>query len=281
MKNQSSLQTVKVKDFSLSRTVESGQIFRVSLIDGFYYLVVGDKVLKLKQEGNMLYYECSKKISGSFVRKLFGLDEPYRQIIKSISKDRFISSAVKKSYGLRIIRQEPWECMLSYICSANASVKKVKNSVNRLSAAFGRKIEFDGFNFYSFPERLGSLENVRKCGVGFRSANLVAAANSKTDFMRLKKIGYAAAKRELMQMKGIGSKIADCILLYSLDYLEAFPVDRWIKRAVEKHYSGGEELSGNKASEFGQKYFGRYAGYAQLFIYDIVRRAAYAKGMRS
>lgn len=259
------------RDFSLKRTLESGQVFRADLIEGNYYFAVGEKVLKLKQENDALYYDCSKKISSSFVKKLFGLDEPYRQIIKSISRDRFISSAVKRSYGLRIIRQEPWECMLSYICSANASVKKVKNSVNRLSAAFGRRIEFDGLEFYSFPEALGSLESVRKCGVGFRSANLVAAANTKIDFMRLKKIGYSAAKRELMQVKGIGSKIADCILLYSLDFMQAFPVDRWIKRVMEEKYFTRKKTGNRKIEEFAQDYFGKNAGYAQLFLYHYGR----------
>ncbi len=264
------MQKIKVKNFSLKHTLESGQVFRVEFYDEHYYFIVGDKVLKLKQEKNILYFSCSKKISKSFIRNLFGLEENYKAIIKSINKDKFISSAIKKSYGIRIIRQDPFECLVSYICSSNSSVKGVKRQVDNLSRRFGKKILFDGKMFWSFPENLGNIKELKSCGLGFR-ANYLHQAVSDIDrkgLVSLGKMPYEEARTELIRLKGIGPKVADCVLLYSLDFMQSFPIDRWIKRTMQKNYFCSKTISNRIIEDFARNYFGCYAGYAQIFLYQ-------------
>ncbi len=258
-----------VKDFSLKHTLESGQVFRVEFYDGHYYFIVGDKVLKLRQDNNTLYWGCNKKISSSFIRQLFRLNAPYIEIINSISKDSFIRSAIKKSFGIRMIMQDPWECMISYICSSNSSVRGVKRQVDNLSRKFGRKIVFNGKVFYSFPKKLGSIDELKACGLGFRARHLFEAVSEidRKGLVELKKKRYSEARTQLIKLKGVGPKVADCILLYSLDFTNAFPIDRWIRRVMEEKYFAGKKAGDLKIEEFAHYYFEKNAGYAQLFIY--------------
>ncbi|MBI3034147.1 hypothetical protein HYY72_03225 [Candidatus Woesearchaeota archaeon] len=260
-------------DFSLKHTLECGQIFRYELVNGHYYLVAGDVVLKLAQDGSSLYYESSRRVSEEFVRRLFRLDEDYESIIASISRDALIRKAIASSYGLRIIRQEPWECMISYICSSNSSVARVKGCTNSLSERFGRKIRLDRMEFFSFPRKIGGLDAIRECGLGYRSQHLFETLGmiDRKGLERLRYLKYADAKTELVRLRGIGEKVADCILLYSLGFTQAFPVDRWIKRVMQENYFGNNAASNSKISEYAIKYFGKNAGYAQQFLYHYTR----------
>ena len=270
------MKTIEASDFSLKHTLECGQIFRYDLINGHYYLILGERVLKLGQQGDLLHYDSNKPADAGFVRRLFRLDEDYEGMLESIGKDGFIKSAIKKSHGLRIIRQEPWECMISYICSANSSVAKVKRCVNNLSERFGRKISFDGMKFFLFPEKIDGLAAIMECGLGYRSKHLFETLGM-TDRKRLaslRHIDCADAKAELMKLRGVGEKVADCILLYSLDFPQAFPVDRWIKRVMQEVYFGNNPVSNRKIGEHALKYFGRNAGYAQQFLYHYTRSNA-------
>ncbi len=258
---------ISVNDFSLKHTLECGQIFRYDLINGYYYLVYGDKVIKLQQKGNLIFFDSnSKDVDAAFLENIFRLDGDYAIILGNISKDKVINSAVKCAFGLRLMRQDPWECMVSYICSSQSSVKGVKQRVNNLSKRFGKKINFDGLEFYSFPKKLDDLKAIRECGIGFRSENLfeTASAMNNKRLLRLKELSYREAKNRLIELKGVGDKIADCICLFSLDFLQAFPIDRWVMRVMHENYVKG---SNRRIGEFASGYFGTYAGYAQQFLF--------------
>ncbi len=264
---------LRVKDFSLKNTLECGQVFRFDEIRGWHYLVAGDNVLKLRQSGNRLLYNSSRKLPKSYILNLFRLNDQYPLILKEISKDSSMRKAISSSPGIRIMKQDPWECTISYICSAHTSVKGVKKRVNNLAEKFGDRIEFDGMDFYSFPKSLGTVEQLRECGLGFRAKNLfrtLQIINSKK-LDGLKGRSYSSAKSELVKLHGVGDKIADCIMLYSLGFLQAFPVDRWIKRAVQEAYFESRNVPNSVIAGFGQAYFGKYAGYAQQFLYNYRR----------
>lgn len=274
------------ENFNLSATLESGQLFRYHLSSsGFYYVVVGDSVIKLQQKGDKLSYDCGN--SSFDVKKFIGLRHSYGKIIDSISRDEKIASAVKKHYGLRILEQPVWECTASFICSSFSNIPRIRQCIEKIAATFGSCIELDGFKSFSFPrpQQVSDFPKLKECGLGYRAKYLFETArifeNNRDDYslQQLRKLSYEEAKTKLMELPGVGSKVADCILLFSCGFYEAFPVDVWIQRAMELHY-GSEiasfaaargdkvrKLSEKIVADFAKSYFGEYAGYAQQFLY--------------
>jgi len=282
------MKKIEVHDFSLEKTVTCGQIFRWEKTGDFYYITAGDRIIKARQEGNILFYECSKG-GEEFIRKYFSLDCDYKKIITGISKDKKIRKAINSAYGIHLITQEPFECMISYISSAASNIPRIRKNMNSIAKRFGHEISLGAYNSYSFPtpEEMLSCRSIedeaRLCGLGFRSKfypkaiseiiNVQAGKNLLPNkafseyFFQLKKMDYFSAKKELVKLSGIGGKVADCILAFSLEFSEAFPTDVWIRRAVEELYFPKEKISVTQAEEFGRTYFGKGAAYAQEFIY--------------
>jgi len=282
---------LSVTPFSLEHTLQCGQLFRWEKIGDHWYGVVREKIIKAKQKHDTLCFQVSSNTTGSeFIRHYFRLDDDLPCILSQINKDCVIKEAVKSVYGLRLIRQEPWECLISYICATYKNIPAIKRMIWNLSRKFGRKIEFETYEFYTFPTpnklASASLKELKSCELGFRAASVFETAKiiecGEFDFEALRKTDYVQAKKALMSLPGVGNKVADCILLFSLDKLEAFPVDVWVKRVVLEHYieyldskflgrlSRENSLTAgeySKVSEFGRKYFGIYAGYAQEYLY--------------
>ncbi len=268
---------MRTHNFSLKHTLECGQIFRCYQADGFYYVVTADKVLKLKQEGNELSWSSnSEEVNDGFVKKFFRLDEDYDTIIKEISRDKHVSDIVKRYSGLRLIRQEPFECLISYICSAASNIPKIRKNLDCLATQLGKRISYDNREFYSFPARLEDINKISECGVGFRKRYIYEASKAvrqdRNYFNELRKLDYEEAKIELKKLPGVGDKVADCVLLFSLDFLEAFPVDTWIRRAMTERYFNNKRTSDDKIRAFAKDRFGKYAGYAQQFLYHDKRK---------
>ncbi|MDI6691344.1 MAG: DNA glycosylase [Candidatus Bathyarchaeota archaeon] len=277
--------------FDLDVTLCCGQVFRWDKHGEWWYGVVEGKVLKLRQIGNELEFENADV---DFVKNYFGLNDDLPYIFSKISKDEHMKQAVEIFKGLRIIRQNPWECLVSYICATYKNISAIKQILFNLSKKFGEEIRFEGQKFYTFPtlERLAkaATQELAHCGLGYR-VNYVAETaklvhKNHFDFESLRKMSYEEAKNELLKFKGVGLKVADCVLLFALGKLEAFPVDVWIKRVILKYYanhfpkefvrkiSGKKSLSKTEYKElnlFGRKYFGEYAGYAQEYLYHYER----------
>jgi N-glycosylase/DNA lyase len=209
------------------------------------------------------------------------------EIIKSISKDMTTKVAVKKYLGLRLVRQDPFQCFISFIVSSNSNIQKIKSSLEKISMKFGKKIQFDNKEFYLFPEPKkianATIQEIQNCGVGYRAKFIIDAAkrveSKQIDFDYLKKSNYQDAKEIILTVPGIGNKVADCILLFSLDKMEAFPLDRWMIRILEKYYLDKFELETKSITDKQYdilhekivKYFGPYAGYAQQFLFKMER----------
>ncbi|MDQ1280487.1 MAG: N-glycosylase/DNA lyase [Thermoproteota archaeon] len=282
----------KATPFNLEHTLDCGQVFRWEKKNDCRYGIVGETIIKLKQEGEKPIFEISQKNGDiDFIRNYFRLDDDLPLVITRISRDAIVQRAVEELYGLRIIRQDPWECFISYICATFSNISRVRGMVWNLSRRFGRKIAYDGLTFYTFPSKKSLAEatagELLDCKLGFRARYVREAAkmieDCDFDFEALKKLSYGEAKKQLLCFPGVGHKVADCILLFSLEKLEAFPIDVWVKRIVSNYYYGNfpefelirdKELTPrlyNRISAFGREYFGEYAGYAQEYLFHYYR----------
>ncbi len=256
---------------NLTLTLESGQIFLYKN-DKDWYIVNGSDIIIISND-----LKVFKSYNNVTLEYLFRLDDNIEFINKSINKDEIINYAINRLNGLRIIRQDPFQCLISFICSTNANIPKIRYMLNNI-LKFGKKIEWEGMIFRLFPKPKilanVSINELVSCGLGYRAKYVKEASyiiNNDLDLEALKYIGYERAKETLMSIKGIGNKVADCILLFALEYLDAFPIDRWIFKILKQYYKINEERLTDKAynniSIVMRSYFGRYAGYAQQYLY--------------
>lgn len=283
------------KPFDLELTLCCGQAFRWSKIDGWWYGVIGEKAVKIRQQNEKLEFENA---TYETIIDYFGLRDNLPLILNCIAKDTLMKKIVNAFRGLRILRQDPWECLISYICATNKNIPAINRMLLNLTKKLGEKTSLDGYDFYTFPsaEKLAKagLSTLIECGLGYRAKYIhetaVEILKGEIRLESLRSKNYEEAKRELMTLPGVGAKVADCVLLFSLEKLEAFPVDVWVKRALLRHYADHfdreivEKISYKKSisnseyerlSSFGRNYFGKYAGYAQEYLYHNERISLY------
>jgi N-glycosylase/DNA lyase len=265
---------------NVDNSINSGQVFLWRKNNKNWYGVNGQDILKITNSGNVKSYKNNKI---DFFRKKDNIEK----IIKSISKDIVTKKAVKQYLGLRILEQDPFQCLISFIVSSNSNIQKIKISLERISEKFGTKVNFENQEFFLFPQpsnlAKASIDEIKSCGVGYRAKFIKGAANmillNKIDFEYLKKCTYQEAKKEICQIPGVGNKVADCIMLFSLNKLESFPLDRWMIRILEKYYSDKFQLETKTITEkqydiLHEKivnHFGPFAGYAQQFLFKMER----------
>jgi len=279
------------KYFNLDFTLCCGQTFRWHKLGDWWYGVVGQEAFKIRQLPETLEFEGADK---KFVWNYFRLNDDLPKILSDINKDENVQAAINEFRGLRILRQEPWECLISYICATCKNITAIKSILSNLSRRFGEEIHLDHQSFYGFPKptRLAKaeLQELEACGLGYRAEYVLSTAKSicesTLNLEHLKKKAYDEAKQGLMDFPGVGPKVSDCVLLFSLEKLEAFPIDVWIKRTILEYYAhhlptefvksifDQGSLSNNaykRLSSFGREYFGKYAGYAQEYLYHYRR----------
>ncbi len=277
--------------FWLDVTLCCGQVFRWERQGEWWYGVARDKVLKVRQIGGRFEYA---NVDAKFVEYYFSLDVDLQGIVDSFNRDAHIGKAVKEYWGLRLIRQDPWECLISYICATYKSIPAIRLMLNKMAKKFGEKTVLDGLEFYTFPEckklAEASERDLLDCGLGYRTKYVLETSRriwqSNFDLESIKKQPYSEAKKALMDFPGVGAKVADCVLLFSLGKTEAFPVDIWVKRVILNHYSDklepelAKKLSARdslssgdyeRLNSFGRNYFGLHAGYAQEYLYHYER----------
>jgi N-glycosylase/DNA lyase len=228
--------------FDLDLTLCCGQVFRWQKIGGWWFGIVNDKPLKIRQCQNELEFA---RVEEDFLVDYFGLNDDLASISQCICKDKVIAKALKQFEGLRIVRQNPWECLVSYICATNKNIPAIEDMLQKMSRKFGKKISFDGQELYGFPtvEKLAKASgaDLKSCSLGYRAKYLKETSQkileSNFNLETLKVLPYADAKKALLNFSGVGPKVADCVLLFSLGKTEAFPVDVWVKRIMLKYYS--------------------------------------------
>ena len=265
---------------NIDNSINSGQVFLWEKNGNDWYGINGQDILKINKNGIIKSLLNSKT---NFFRK----NDNMQEIIKSISKDEIVKKSVKQYVGLRIFKQDPFQCMISFIISSNSNIQKIKSSLEKISKKFGTKVKIQNKEFFLFPkpEKLAnaSIKEIKKCGVGYRAPFIKQASKmivlKKINFKYLEKCDYQEAKKKICVIPGIGNKVADCILLFSLNKLEAFPLDTWMIKILEKYYSNQFNIKTKTITEKQYQilhekivnYFGPYCGYAQQFLFKMER----------
>ncbi len=281
LQNGENLILNEVKDFNIEHILECGQCFNFERVSEMEYIIVAyGKLLHIKQDGNdVTFYGTSEMEYDNIWKKYFDMDTDYG-VIKNylINNDEKIVSAIEDKWGIRIINQEFHETLLSFIISQNKQIPHIKQIVRNISEKFGKELgEYNGRKYYSFPTlkelEVITEEDFRELKAGFRAPYLMDAIRNLQaglSFETFKMLKYEEAIAELIKIKGVGEKVANCVALFGLGYRNAFPVDVWVKRVMEETYFG-QETSKEDIMKFAKDKFGEYGGYAQQYHFYHMR----------
>ena len=263
-----------ISDFNLERIFECGQCFRFDADEkGEYTGVAFGRAVRLRCEGSgdelRVFISGSLNDFESIWREYFDLDRDYAQIRKQLSIDDYMKKATEFGKGIRILRQDKWEALCSFIISQCNNIPRIKSIISALCREFGNEIEFEGGICFGFPsaERIAALSesDLAPLRCGYRAEYIISAARSVADgkicLESLSKLEPAKARAELKKLRGVGDKVADCAALFGLHMLDSFPLDVWMKRAIKDQYGKG----------FDPAVFSPYAGIAQQYIFYYAR----------
>lgn len=278
------------KSFEPQHIFECGQCFRWNIQeDGSYTGVVGNNVLNVKKikKDIIITGKCEEDIS-LLINQYFDLNTDYEQIKEKLSNiDNFLKTSIEYGKGIRILNQDIWETLISFIISANNNIPRIKRIIESICKNYGDKITWKQKEYYTFPTpkqlSKASVEELRKIGLGFRDIRVFETTkmvqNGKFNVEQLVKMkNINELKEELLKFPGVGPKVADCIMLFSMQKKEVFPIDVWVKRVMTELYSDEIKLK-NKDTEknialnnkqilnFAQKKFGKLAGIAQQYLF--------------
>lgn len=267
-----------VKDFDVGQTLECGQCFHFKKIDENEYGVVAfGKLLHIRQEKEtVIFYDTTEEEYGSIWEKYFDLDRDYGEIKEFLlEKDSELKKAIDQMQGVRILRQEFFETLISFIISQNKQIPHIKQIVETISRKYGEYLGKIGEEeFFGFPtcERMLdiTIEDLRECKTGFRAPYIRDAVEKVCDKIidekTLREADVDVCIQELQKIKGVGEKIGNCVMLFGLEKREAFPIDVWIKRIMEFMYFE-REASKDEIAQFAKERFGIYGGYAQQYLF--------------
>ncbi|GAB6086377.1 DNA-3-methyladenine glycosylase family protein [Alkaliphilus crotonatoxidans] len=279
------------QDFELSHIFDCGQCFRWEREpDGSYTGVAYGKILNVNKIGQEIHFNhTNQKDFEEIWTGYFDLNTDYASIKQTLAKeDAVMEQAVAFGGGIRILRQDFWEALISFILSANNNIPRIKKIIGLISQRYGQYLgTFEGKDYYSFPEaavlKEVSKEELMACNTGYRAGYIIAAAaqllQRQTEIDRLQEADWENCHRWLMEFTGVGPKVANCIAFFSMSKLEAFPVDVWIKRLME-HFYFKEEKPAPYIERYAKTKFGQYAGYAQQYLFYYGRSLGIGKGER-
>lgn len=285
-----------VKNFKLKQTFECGQCFRFEKIsDNNYIIVAFERVIELKEDGNNIkIYNSNEEDVKNIWIDYFNLKEDYSMIKNELSHDDLLKKCVEFGPGIRILNQDSFEMLISFIISARNSIPSIMKTINKISAKWGKEIEYKGKIYYTFPTvdeiKYASLEEIQETGASFRSKYIIDTISNvyksceakrkgsleeieefkKYDLEYIKNLNDDECHIALQEFKGVGSKVADCIMLFSMKKYSAFPVDVWVKRAMIYFY-GAEDASLNKIRIFARNKFKQLSGFAQQYLFYYAR----------
>jgi N-glycosylase/DNA lyase len=269
------MKEIRAPDFSLRATIECGQTFCWTKFDKGYLNADVGQVVYVEQQGDSLFYESTD--TNVPLREMLGLEHPIGQIWDSLPSDSFLKESMQFARGLRIVRDPFFPCLISFLCSIWKSIPCIQGLVASIRQKYGPRYEFRGEQVYGMPspQKLATVEidSLKDLGLAWRSEFIARSTRSilegHIDPDILLEMPYEEAHRTLKKLHGVGNKVADCVLLFSLGFLEAFPMDVWIERVIQEHYSlfTEEGTSYAKKSTAAREYFGEYAGYAQQYLY--------------
>ena len=283
-----------VKNFNIKQILECGQCFRWQRVTDTDYIVVSNRrVIEIIQEDDeVIIHNTNMNDFKNIWENYFDLNTEYGPLKEELSNDELLKQAIEFGYGIRLLNQDPFEMVISFIISARNSIPSIMKTIKKISEKFGDKIEYKGEIYYAFPtpEQLknATLEDIQETGASFRSKyiidtiyNINMALEAKksgnlTDELKMYDLDYIMSLPTdechvaLQAFKGVGAKVADCIMLFSMGKKSAFPVDVWIKRAMI-HFYVAPDVSLNKIRVFGREKFGELSGLAQQYLFYYAR----------
>ena len=277
-----------INSFEPKHIFECGQCFRWDEnIDKSYTGVIGKSVLNVKkQEKDIIINGISNEDLEKIVNRYFDLNRDYKEIKFKLSKiDRDLAQSIKYGEGIRILNQDLWETIISFIISANNNIPRIIGIIKRICEKYGEKIVWNGKEYFSFPtpEELSkaSVEDLRKLGLGFRDIRVYETTqiinSNKIDLNKLKNEKTDMVRETLLTLPGVGPKVADCILLFSeLKRLEVFPIDVWVRRVMNELYIKMEDeakVNKNEVLKLAKEKYGDLAGIAQQYLFYWKREA--------
>jgi N-glycosylase/DNA lyase len=267
-----------VRDYDLAATLDSGQVFRWQKEGAEWHGVLGQHFLRLKQVDAGIHVIAHARVTDwNFLRHFLQTETDLAAILKTFPADAPMNEAVSASPGLRLLRQDPWECLASFILSSTKQIVQIRQIVALLCDNFGEDTAGGGAKSFPTPQRIATASEteLRACKMGFRAPSLLHAARQitagKIDLEKIRALDYAAARAELMTLRGVGGKIADCVLLFAYGFDTAFPVDVWIERALQELYFPRRRASEKRLRRFAATHFGPHAGYAQQYLFHYIR----------
>lgn len=264
----------------LRATLYSGQAFRWRNEENVHVGFVENVPIRVWAEDGRLAWQAARPIPEQRIRHYFRLDKTHDDFVKQPPTDAFLTNALGMFPGLRLLRQDPWEALISFVISQNSNEHKIRQTIEKVCTLAGPTVMFEGETFHAFPTpaALAAMDEtaLRSTGLGYRAKYIHATATRVADGRlrpdELVRMPYERAFETLLEIPGVGEKVADCVLLYGCDHLQAFPTDVWVRRLVqESYYRPRKAATHERLREFAWKQFGATAGYAQHYLFHYRR----------
>ena len=282
---------IRAPDFDLEKTLNSGQVFHWERTGNGFFGTIEDLPIYVRQQREFLEVRCGgtpqptrrRRALPETVARYFALDHPLAEICGSFPKDPIMNTARGSCRGLRIIRQPKWECLATFICSSMKQVMHIRQISLALRKRFGQQRKIGSQLVYTFPpaHRLAqaSEKELRDCKLGYRGKNLRATArlvsSGQVDLDVWSVSSNGELRKQLCSLPGVGPKIANCVMLFAYERLQAFPIDVWIERVLRQHYfSRRKRTTAQRLRHFTESYFGEHGGYAQQYLFHHARVAS-------
>lgn len=271
-----------VENFDPKHIFECGQCFRwIKQEDNSYTGVAMGRVINVKKINNKIYLDnTTKEDFENIWYDYFDLGNDYKEIIDKLKvMDEYLEKATEFGEGIRILKQDSWEMLISFIISSNNRIPMIQRAINNLSKNFGTYIgEYNGQDYYAFPTpkqlNKASQEEIRACSTGFRDKYIKSTTqivnNEGINVLDYRKLSTEDCLKELLKFNGVGPKVGDCIALFGMQKYDTFPVDVWVKRVMQEFYVA-EDLSLTKIRKFGIEKFGELSGFAQQYLFYYAR----------
>lgn len=277
-----------IENFSLKQIAESGQSFRwQEQEDGsFIVTAMGETVRLIEKDNALIIKGITEESFKNKWHHYFDLNRDYKKVIRDLrGKDQYLDAAIDYGSGIRILNQDLWEIIVTFIISSNNNIPRIKNSIEMLSKKYGSYIKtINGEDYYSFPNAKtlsrAKIEDLRACGLGYRDKYILKTSqmvvDGIVDLNAIKAMSLRNAKKELKKLMGVGNKVADCILLFACEEPAAFPVDTWVKKVLADYYDFHEKKQ-EKINTFVHAHFGEFAGIAQQYLFYYIRKTEHIK----
>ncbi len=277
---------IQNNNFDLEETLTCGQTFCWHRTEGKLYETGKNQFYTFRKEKPIILTEKEDHVKAETelpieeVKKALGLNHDLESIFQTFPKDPHIKKAKEELWGLRIVQDEPFPCLISYLCSPQMRIPRIKQMHNKICRNFGEQVKYKNQTFLKFPtiEQLSkaSEEELRELGVGYRAKYIVEStkmlAEGEVDLEKISQTNYSHAKEEIKQLYGVGDKVADCVLLFSMNFLEAYPVDTWAEKVIKEHYPQLHSENNEILLKNLRNHFGSYSGYAQEYLFHAARQ---------